>query len=121
MTLAPCKRDEAKMDTTETLLRAILATVARQALPPEELSKIVAPAAGGEKQLQAYNLCDGHTAQSEIGKRAKLDQGNLSRTISRWIEAGIVVRIGNEQYPMHVYPLPREFLKSLPKKSRTKR
>ena len=100
------------MDTTENLLKAILAVSARQAFPPAELVKIIAPTAGGGKQLAAYNLCNGKTPQAEIGKKAKLDKGSLSRSIARWIEAGIVVRIGHEQYPMHVYPLPKEFLKS---------
>jgi hypothetical protein len=60
------------MDTNETLLRAILATVARSTFPPADIYKIVAPAAGSDKQLTAYNLCDGKTPQGEIGKRAKL-------------------------------------------------
>jgi DNA-binding HxlR family transcriptional regulator len=100
------------MDTADSLLRAILATVARRTFPTADIYKIVAPVAGSDKQLAAYNLCDGETPQAEIGKRAKLDKGNLSRSISRWIEAGIVVRVGEDQYPMHVYPLTRSGLKS---------
>lgn len=99
------------MNVSESLLLAILATVAKQTFPPLELLKIVAPVAGGAKQIQAYNLCDGQTPQSEIGKKAKLDKGSLSRSISRWIEAGVVVRVGAEQYPLHVYPLSKEHLK----------
>jgi DNA-binding MarR family transcriptional regulator len=94
------------MDVTDSFLRAILATVARQTFPPSELRQIVTPKAGSDKQIAAYNLCDGNTPQSEIGTRTKLDKGNLSRLISRWIEAGIVIRVGAEQNPMHVYPLP---------------
>lgn len=100
------------MDTTEALLKAILTMLGRQAFPPAELSKLISPTAGGEKQLQAYNLCDGCTAQSEIGKRLQLDKGSLSRTISRWVEAGIVIRVGKDQYPMHIYPLPKEHVRS---------
>lgn len=100
------------MNIDESLLRAILATVARQTFPPAELSKIVSPNAGGEKQIAAYNFCDGQTPQSEVGKRAKLDKGSLSRSISRWIEAGVMVRVGAEQYPMHLYPLPKEYLQA---------
>lgn len=99
------------MNLSESLLQAILATVARQTFPPLELLKIIAPVAGGAKQIQAYNLCDGHTPQSDIGKKVKLDSGNLSRTVSRWIEAGVVVRVGAEQHPLHVYPLTKEHLK----------
>jgi len=103
------------MDTNESLLRAILATVARGAFPPGVIYKIVAPAAGSDRQVLAYNLCDGQTPQAEIGKKAKLYQSNLSRSIARWIEAGIVVRVGKEQFPMHVYPLTKNDLKSLRK------
>ena len=102
------------MDTNEALLRAILATVARQAFPPDELTKLISPTAGGGKQFMAYNLCDGQTPQTEIGKKAKLDKGSLSRSISRWIEVGIVIRVGRDQNPMHLYPLPKEYMK--PKK-----
>jgi len=100
------------MNTTETLLRAILTITARSTFPPSEIFKIVCPKAGSERQLAAYNLCDGETPQSEIGKRAKLDKGNLSRSISRWIDAGIVVRVGPEQLPLHIYPLSKQHLKT---------
>ena len=93
------------MNTTDALLKGILAAVGRTAFPPDTLYKIVAPTAGSTKQVVAYNLCDGETPQAEIGKRAKLDTGNLSRTIARWIEAGVVIRIGPEQFPLHLYPL----------------
>ena len=100
------------MDTNESLLRAILATVARSTFSPADIYKIVVPVPGGDKQLTAYNLCDGKIPQAEIGKRAKLDKGSLSRSISRWIEAGIVVRVGRDQHPMHLYPITRSSLKS---------
>lgn len=94
------------MNTTEALLKGILATVGRAAFPPEVLLEIVAPTKGSAKQVLAYNLCDGETPQADIGKRAGLDKGNLSRTITRWIEAGIVIRIGTEGHPLHLNPLP---------------
>lgn len=101
------------METSESLLRAILATIARTTFPPRALVKIVTPVSGSDKQLAAYNLCDGRTPQSEISKKAKLDTGNLSRSIARWIEAGVVVRVGKEQHPLHVYPLTKADLKSV--------
>jgi hypothetical protein len=52
------------MSTTDDLLKGVLATVARTAFAPEVLYKIVAPTAGSEKQLLAYNLCDGATPQA---------------------------------------------------------
>jgi hypothetical protein len=99
------------LDTNEVLLKAILATVARTTFPPDVLYKLVAPT-GSDKQLAAYNLCDGETPQAEICKKAKLDQGNLSRSITRWVEAGIMVRVGDERLPLHLYPLAKPSLKA---------
>lgn len=95
------------MDATQALLRGILATVARATFPPEVLYKIVSPTVGSKKQVLAYNLCDGETSQSDIGKRAKLDPGSLSRSITKWVEAGIVIRVGTDQLPLHLYPLTK--------------
>jgi hypothetical protein len=93
------------VNTTDALLKGILATVARTAFPPDALYKIVAPTAGSGKQVLAYNLCDGETSQTEIGKKAKLDAGSLSRSIAKWVEAGVIIRVGDDQLPLHVYPL----------------
>jgi hypothetical protein len=95
------------MDANQVLLKAILATVARTTFPPNVLYKLVAPTAGSDKQLVAYNLCNGETPQVEIGKKAELDQGSLSRSIARWIEAGIMVRVGDERLPLHLYPVAK--------------
>ena len=94
------------MDTTDALLKGILSTVARTAFPPEVLHKIVAPTSASARQVLAYNLCDGETPQAEICKRTKIAKGNLSRSISRWIEAGVAIRVGADGHPLHLYPLP---------------
>jgi hypothetical protein len=96
------------MDITESLLRAILATTARGGFSHSDIYKIVATRAASSKHILAYNLCDGKTPQTDIGKKAKLDAGNFSRSIGRWIEAGVVVRVGPEQYPLHVFPLTKD-------------
>jgi hypothetical protein len=93
------------VNTTDALLKGLLATIGRTAFPPETLQKIIAPTAGSAKQVLAYNLCDGQTPQAEIGKKAKLDPGSLSRSIAKWIEAGVVIRIGADEHPLHLYPL----------------
>ena len=80
--------------TTETLLRAILGMTARQAIPVNELAQIVAPAGSGEVQLLAFNMCDGTKGQGEIAKALDLDPGNFSRTVARWVETGVLLRIG---------------------------
>lgn len=103
---------EVWVDTTEALLKGILAMVGRTAFPPEALYKLVAPTSGSEKQVLAYNLCDGETPQAEISKKAKLDPGNLSRTIAKWVEAGIVIRVGADELPLHLYPLTGPTAKS---------
>ena len=94
-------------DNSETLLKAILSMVARQAIPPHRVAKIVLPKGAGTKQRKAYNLCDGTKTQADIVKALKLDQGNFSRMVSRWVESGIVVRLGEgrEAKLLHVYPL----------------
>ena len=103
------------MNTTDALLKGILATVGRTAFPPEDLYKIVAPTVGSGKQVLAYNLCDGETPQAEIGKKAKLDRGNLSRSIAKWVEAGVMIRVGADDLPLHLYPLTAPNAKSAKK------
>jgi hypothetical protein len=99
------------MDMNESLLRAIFATVVRGTFAPETVHRIVAPKKNSEKNVAVYNHCDGNTPQADIAKRAKLDQGNFSRLLTRWIEAGIIVRVGEDEHPLHVYPLSKDSLK----------
>jgi predicted transcriptional regulator len=96
------------MSDDSQLLKAILSTVARQAFPPEKLLEIVAPKASSERQIAAYNLCDGEHTQTEIAATVKIDKANLNKSISKWIELGVMFRIrnGTEMRPMHLYPLP---------------
>lgn len=105
------------MDSDNAFLRAILATVARQTFTPSKILEIMGPAAG-EKQYRAFNLCDGTRTQAEIAKELGLDPGNLSKTLSRWIDEGILIRIGEKRdsRPLHVYPLPEALLKKGAKK-----
>ena len=95
------------MSTEEAYLKAILATVARQAFPQDKLAELIAPRAGS-KQLAAYNLCDGQNSQAQIAALLGMDKSDLSKCIGKWVDAGIVIKVGEgvEQRPMHVYPLP---------------
>jgi hypothetical protein len=95
---------------TNTLLRAILGMTARQAISVDDLLQIVAPKAGGEAQIEAYNKCDGSRSQGEIAKEVGLDSGNFSRTVSRWVDAGIVMKLGDSREPilLHIYPIPKD-------------
>jgi hypothetical protein len=100
-------------DATTDLLRALLTVTGRAAFSVEKLSEIVLSAAAGEKQLTAYNMCDGNHGQSEIAKALSLDAGNFSRTVGRWVDAGVVFRLGEgrDAKLMHVYPLPKDYTK----------
>jgi predicted transcriptional regulator len=75
--------------------------------------EVITRGGGGEKQLRAYNLSDGTRTQSEIAKELGLDAGNFSRSLARWVDAGIVIRVGEarDAKPVHVYPLPASFMK----------
>jgi DNA-binding MarR family transcriptional regulator len=88
------------------LLRAILSMTARQAFSVESMRDVVGT---GEKQVRAFNMCDGSHSQGEISKALKIDPGNFSKTISRWIEAGILLRLGDgrDTKLLHIYPLPK--------------
>lgn len=90
-------------DNSEALLRAVLSVTARQTFPPDKLAELVGP----PKQAKAFNLCDGSRSQTDIAKALKLDSGNFSRTVSRWVDAGIVFRLGDRSDAklLHVYPL----------------
>ncbi len=96
------------MSATEGYLKAILAMLARQAIPVDELKKIVAPKGDGKKQITAYNLCNGQRNQSEVAKLSGINAANLQKTLVRWESQGIIVRneYDGEIHPVHVYPLP---------------
>ena len=98
------------MDNSGSLLRAIFMMLGRGTFPPVALHRLVAPQKNSSKNLMAYNACDGATPQAEIARKAKLDKGALSRLLTRWIDAGIMVRIGRDQFPLHIYPLTKEAL-----------
>lgn len=96
------------MSKDEVYLRAILATVARQTFSLSDILSHVAPRSGSEKQVTAYNLSDGTRSVAQIATEARLDKSNLRKSIKRWVDAGIVVKIeaGQEIHPVHVYPIP---------------
>jgi len=101
-------------ETVEALLRAVLSVAGRQAFPQDRLIEIVLFKGAGEKQLRAFNMCDGAKGQAEIAKALKIDRGNFSRTVSRWIDEGIVFRLGEgrDAKLLHVYALPEGVTKT---------
>lgn len=92
---------------SDQILRAILSLVARQTFSAQQVFEIVSPKSYAAKQVSAFNLCDGTLSQGEIAKKLKLDAGNFSRTVARWIELGVVFRIGSnrDEKLLHVFPL----------------
>lgn len=105
------------MSNAESYLRAILGVVARATFPPEKLAGEIGIGASKSKQLEAYNLCDGTLTQGEIAKKVGLDAGNFSRTLGRWIDDGLIVRIesNGQLRPVHLYPIPTSLLKKAEK------
>lgn len=90
--------------STEELLRILIHLTARQSVPEATLRGVVGT---GDKQRLAYNLADGTKSQREIAKAAKIDEGNFSRTVGRWLEEGVLFKLGEgrEARVLHLYPL----------------
>jgi hypothetical protein len=91
---------------SSSLLKALIATTGRLAFPQEKLTEIICSKSAGAKQIKAFNLCDGTRSQAEIIKECKLDAGNFSRTVGRWVSAGVLFRIGEgkDAKLLHIYP-----------------
>ena len=93
------------MSETDELLRILISLAGRTAFPEEILQALIGPS---PKNLAAYNLCDGSRTQAEVVKAAKVDQGQFSRAASRWVELGILFKLGTgrEARLLHLYQLP---------------
>jgi hypothetical protein len=95
------------------LLRCAIQVVGRIAMRPEQVGEVLAAkvlaAKVAAKQLKAYNLCDGTKTQGEVAKAAGLDAGNFSRTASRWVNSGVLFKIGSgrDARLLHLYPLAK--------------
>jgi hypothetical protein len=106
------------MTNSDVYLKATMQLIARQTFAPERLVDIVSSQKNA-KTLRTFNLCDGTRTQTEVAKASSTDPGLLSRTIGRWIDEGVIVRVnenGSEK-PVHVYPIPE---KLIPKVERAK-
>lgn len=100
----------------EQLLKAIVGLLARQTFSVSDVLQVIGP--DKETQFKAYNLCDGTRSQSDIAKECKLDGGNFSRTLSRWVDEGIVIRLDENggQTLLHVFPISENRRKAEAKK-----
>lgn len=101
-------------DVRDLLLRALLSVAARQAFSIDRLREIVLSKGAGEKQRRAFNMCDGTKTQGDVAKALRLDSGNFSRTVSRWIEQGVMFRLGEgrDAKLLHIYALADDSTKS---------
>lgn len=91
--------------------RIIIHLLGRLAIPVTHVEEIVTSSgkgiSGSAKYVRAYNMCDGTRNQSEITAAAKVDKGNFSRAVSRWIQNGILFQT-EEGKLLHVYPIPEK-------------
>ena len=101
-------------ETTDDVLRFLISLMGRSVFHEDHLLQIICPPGTSNKQVMAYNLCDGTKTQGEVAKKAKIDPGNFSRTVARWIEAGVVCRIGEgrDAKLLHAYPVPSRLPKT---------
>ena len=105
---------------TNDLLKALININGRNAFKERDLIQIISPKGIQDKQIKAYNLCDGKNSQSDIVKMLKFDKSNFSKSILRWIEAGIIFRVDNDNgiKLLHIYPLSEATIKQLKKESK---
>lgn len=99
-------------------LIALIQITGRNVFPEDILMQIVMPPNSSEKQLKAYNMLDGTATQTDICKKLRIDPGNFNRTVSRWINLGVVFGFGEGKIKklLHVYPLPESNMKKISKR-----
>jgi hypothetical protein len=99
------------------VLRPLVSLLGRSAFSQDDLFRLVAPKRGKTNLVKAFNLCDGTRTQADVRKLVKFDRGNFSRIVDRWIEAGILFRLGEgrEARLLHVYALMRSEVNGRPK------
>lgn len=96
----------AAVSTTDELLRVLIAVTGRVAIPEARLRVLVGRnPRTGDKYMAAYDLCDGSRGVSEIARLSGLDHGNLSRTITRWVDQGVMFKLGWDARSVQLYRL----------------
>jgi predicted transcriptional regulator len=95
-----------KTSTLEQLVGCLLQVVGRSVIPENRVRGLIGK---GKKNLRAFNMCDGRNTQKEIAKKLKIDQGQLSKTFTRWVESGIAFRLGEDKESrlLHIYPVTK--------------
>ena len=90
----------------DDLLRCLVQVIGRIAIPAEKAREIVGT---GKNRVKAFNMFDGNQKLSDVAKKTKINQGNLSRAAADWVEHGIAFWIGagTESRLLHLYPIPK--------------
>jgi hypothetical protein len=96
---------EAGKNNIDYLLKCLIHVIGRVAVPVEKVKEVIGT---GSKQIKAFNLLNGNNSLTDVAKKSRIYPSNLSRTVKRWIEEGIVFQLGEEkQSPfMHIYLIP---------------
>ncbi len=91
------------------LLRILIGFWARQAIPEDQLRRLVMPTSRSGARFEAYNLCDGTRTRPDVYKALGMDKDNFNKLVNRWIQQGIVyeITVDDRVYLNHVYPLPK--------------
>jgi hypothetical protein len=91
----------------EDLLRCLLQVIARATIPQQQIRFLVGR---GKNRVKAFDLFDGSRTVMEVARKAKIDQGNLSRAVASWVENGIAFWIGkgSDTRLLHLYPIPEK-------------
>jgi len=94
---------------------AILTTVGRSTFSVFDVFDLVDPTGKSSKQVKAFNMADGTKTQSDICKTVKIDPGNFSKSLNKWIQEGVMFRLGSgrDAKLLHVFPLPSKRPKDL--------
>ena len=94
-------RQEYSTETLLTEIRDLLSMLVEANLPAYQTAVITRLGAGGKKLRESIRsdrhrdalwLMDGQTSQVTIANRARMDQGDISRLVSRLVKDGFVSR-----------------------------
>ena len=88
-------------------LRCLVHIVGRSAVPPKDVRAMVGD---GKNRIKAFNLFNGDLTIAEVAHKTKIDNGNLSRAATAWVECGIAFWIGQgkDARLLYIYPIPEK-------------
>lgn len=89
------------------LLRCLVHVVGRTAVPAKDVRAAIGK---GKNRVKAFNLFDGSHTIQDVARATRIDQGNLSRAASDWVEDGVAFWVGEgiDARLLHIYPIPEK-------------